>query len=115
VTAAAAVVEAAALMAVFAALCLNVITTVLIAVGGGVGVVAFLKYPRENDRVIVSAAEGLHTIQSGVIDALQEELTRIRALRDAAETDRDRCRDRINELEGEVDTLKGELRALRQP
>lgn len=99
---------------VTAAVGLNAITAILLAVGGVGGIVAFLKYPRENDRVIVSAAEGLHTIQSGVIDALQEELNRIRQLRDQADQETERCRQRIDILEGEVDDLKGQLRALRR-
>jgi hypothetical protein len=93
---------------------LNAVTALLVAVGGIGGIVAYLRFPRENDRVIVSAAEGLHTIQSGVIDALQEEVARIRVLRDAAEAESERCRLRIDELENQVDDLKGQLRELRR-
>lgn len=86
-----------------------------------IGLAALRKVPQENDRIIVSAAEGLHTIQSGVIDALQEEVSRNRdraenaeRRRDAAETERDRCRQRIDELAAEVDDLKGQVRDLRR-
>jgi peptidoglycan hydrolase CwlO-like protein len=93
---------------------LNVITAVLLAVGGFGGLVAFLKYPRDNDRVIVSTAEGLHTIQSGIIDQLQEEIGRIRTLRDQAEAESERCRKQIDALESQVDELKREMREYRR-
>jgi hypothetical protein len=52
-------------------------TTVLVALlGGGFvsGVTALLKFKPEKDAVVVSAAQGAVVVQSGVIDALQEEL-----------------------------------------
>lgn len=71
------------------------LTTVLVALlGGGLfsGIGALLRFKPEKDAVVVSAAQGAVIVQSGVIDALQEELARERQLRKAAEA-------RVRELE----------------
>lgn len=57
------------------------LTTLLVALMGGgflSGCVALLKFKPERDVVVVSAAQGAVVVQSGVIDALQEELARAR-------------------------------------
>lgn len=58
----------------------------VVVMGGGflTGVVALLKFKPEKDAVVVSAAQGAVVVQSGVIDALQEELARARSERDEA-------------------------------
>jgi hypothetical protein len=61
------------------------VTVLLVALmGGGLfsGIVALLKFKPEKDAVVVSAAQGAVIVQSGVIDALQEELRRAREERD---------------------------------
>jgi anaerobic glycerol-3-phosphate dehydrogenase len=62
--------------------------------GGGMfgGVVTLLKFPKDRDAVVVSSAQGALIVQSGVIDALQEEIARLKA--------------RITELESELERVR---------
>lgn len=81
------------------------ITPILVAVLGGgfvTGLVALLRFRVDKDAVVVSAAQGAVVVQSGVIDALQEELARARK-------DRDDERTRVLLLEEENRTLKAKL------
>lgn len=78
------------------------VTTVLVAImgaGGLSGVVALLKFKPERDVVVVSAAQGAVVVQSGVIDALQEELIRARSERDEERAMRITLEARVRDLE----------------
>lgn len=82
------------------------ITPILIAVLGGgfvTGLVALLRFRVDKDAVVVSAAQGAVVVQSGVIDALQEELARARK-------DRDDERTRVLLLEEENTKLRLQLK-----
>lgn len=86
------------------------ITPILVAVLGGgfvTGLVALLRFRVDKDAVVVSAAQGAVVVQSGVIDALQEELARARK-------DRDDERARVVILENEIATLKEQLRNVQK-
>lgn len=86
------------------------ITPILIAVLGGgfvTGLVALLRFRVDKDAVVVSAAQGAVVVQSGVIDALQEELARARK-------DRDDERARTLILEAQVTTLREQLNNVQQ-
>ena len=86
------------------------ITPILVAILGGgfvTGLVALLRFRVDKDAVVVTAAQGAVVVQSGVIDALQEELQRAR-------TDRDNERQRAIALENELYLLKQELRNVQQ-
>jgi len=85
------------------------ITPILVAVLGGgfvTGLVALLRFRVDKDAVVVSAAQGAVVVQTGVIDALQEELARARK-------DRDDERARVSTLEDEIDALKAQLKNVR--
>lgn len=85
------------------------ITPILVAVLGGgfvTGLVALLRFRVDKDAVVVSAAQGAVVVQSGVIDALQEELARARK-------DRDDERARVVALETELAKLKEQLNNVR--
>lgn len=85
------------------------LTQILIVVLGGSGisaVAALLRFKPDRDAVIVSAAQGALVVQSGVIDALQEEVDRARATVEAerlaranAESALLKAHDRIRKLE----------------
>ena len=85
------------------------LTAILVAILGGgfvTGLVALLRFRVDKDAVVVSAAQGAVVVQSGVIDALQDELARARA-------DRDLERDKVRELEATVQELRNELRRVQ--
>ena len=82
------------------------ITPILVALLGGgfvAGLVALLRFRVDKDAVIVTAAQGAVIVQSGVIDALQEELQRARA-------DRNEAQQKTAALEQEIERLKTELK-----
>ena len=75
------------------------IAPILIAVLGGgffTGIVALLRFRVDRDAVVITAAQGAVVVQSSVIDALQEELQRAR-------TERNELRDRLSEVEKELE------------
>lgn len=81
------------------------ITAVVVAVlGGGLitAAVALFKFPRENDRVAVSASEGAIIVQSSVIKDLRTELDRV-------STESATNRERLDELETENRDLHDRL------
>jgi anaerobic glycerol-3-phosphate dehydrogenase len=85
------------------------LTAILVAILGGgfvTGLVALLRFRVDKDAVVVSAAQGAVVVQSGVIDALQDELARARS-------DRDQERDRAIALEAKVEELRNELRRVQ--
>ena len=90
------------------------LTAVIVALMGGgfiTGLIALLKYKPEKDAIVVSAAKGAVVVQSGVIDALQEELDRARADSALARKEIQEVR---NEFREEVVSLKLELAAVRR-
>ena len=50
----------------------------IIGLFGGGGLVALLRMPADRGKVVIDAAQGAVVVQSGVIDALQEEIARLR-------------------------------------
>jgi hypothetical protein len=56
---------------------LALITGVLGVFGGGT-IIALLKVPADKHRIVVDAAQGAVIVQSGVIETLNTELTRVR-------------------------------------
>ena len=85
------------------------ITPILVAILGGgfvTGLVALLRFRVDKDAIVVTAAQGAVVVQSGVIDALQEELQRAR-------NDRNVAQQKADALEQEVDALKQEIRRLK--
>lgn len=59
------------------------VVTLLVGLFGGGTIVALLRVQADRGKVVIEAAQGAVIVQTGVIEALQEELNRIRAERDA--------------------------------
>lgn len=94
----------------------DVTSVVVVLLGGGfiTGLVALLKFKPEKDAIVVSAAQGAVVVQSGVIDALQEELDRARADLSALREDFDAMRRELNSTRTELNDVRAERDGLRQ-
>jgi hypothetical protein len=96
------------------------VTSVIVAlVGGGfvTGFVALLKFKPEKDAIVVTAAQGALVVQTGVMDALQEELDRARAdssaLRAEIAAVRKEFAAEVARIRVELDTMRGERDSYR--
>lgn len=79
-----------------------VTAAVALSVGlfGGGGLVALLRVRTDKNKIVVDAAQGAVIVQSGVIEALREELNRVKGER--------------QRLEQLVQNLRNEVQALRR-
>jgi hypothetical protein len=95
-----------------------VVVTAIGAVFGGGGVVALLKVRPEGAKIVVEAAEGAVIVQTGVIKALRDDLTRAYALIEelrkevagmpGLRLENFRLKRRVEELEGAVHKIENE-------
>lgn len=83
------------------------VVSIVLGVFGGGSFVALLRIRADRNQVVVAAAQGAVIVQTGVIDALHEELGRLK--RDLGE-----LRDRRAEAERELEMLRSENRAMRR-
>jgi capsule polysaccharide export protein KpsE/RkpR len=91
------------------------LTTLIVALlsGGFVtGVVALLRFRVDKDAVVVTAAQGAVVVQTGVIDALQEELKRVKTELDESRAEVTRQISRYESLRIEKLALEAKLQSL---
>ncbi len=81
---------------------LSILVSLIIGLFGGGSLVALLKVKVDKNQIVISAAQGAVIIQSGVIDDLQEELSRIKV-------NLTECLNELHKAEKEINLLNNSL------
>lgn len=97
------------------------LAALILGLGGGGGLAAFLKVKPERGKIVIDAAQGAVIVQSGVMADLRAELDRLKEELDESRADRDaevaRLRAEVVELrsgrDAEVAQLRAEVARLR--
>lgn len=89
------------------------VIAVIVAVFGGGGLAMLLRLGADKGKIVIEAAQGAVVVQTGVIDALQEELNRLKAEVDRLRTERDAEARRRHEQDTELAALRAEVARLR--
>lgn len=97
------------------------LAALILGLGGGGGIAAFVKMKPERGRIVIDAAQGAVVVQSGVMTDLRAELDRLKREIDELREDRDaevaRLRAEAAELragrDAEVAQLRAEVARLR--
>lgn len=89
---------------------LSVVIAAIVAVFGSGGVVALIRSRGEGSKILVDAAAGAVVVQSGVIDSLQEEITRLQSQVNDQQGEISELRNHM----AEVNSLRGRVRELEQ-
>lgn len=88
------------------------VATLLVGLFGGGTLVALLRVTADRGKVVIEAAQGAVIVQTGVIEALQEELSRLKAARAVDREERAADREEIARLQTEVARLRMESAAV---
>lgn len=89
---------------------LSVLIAVIVAVFGSGGIVALIRSRGEGSKILVDAAQGAVVVQSGVIDSLQEEITRLQKQANDQQAEITELRNHL----AEVNSLRSSVRDLEQ-
>jgi anaerobic glycerol-3-phosphate dehydrogenase len=94
----------------------NVTTLIVAILGGGFinGLIALLRFRVDKDAVVVTAAQGAVVVQTGVIDALQEELERLKNDVTVARTEVERLQKLYEQERSSKLLLEDQLRQSRE-
>lgn len=94
----------------FATSWLDVLVALVISVSGGGGIVAYLRNRKEGPKILVDAAQGAVVVQSGVIDSLRVELSRLQKQANEQQAEIAELRNHL----AEVNSLRARVRELEQ-